>query len=159
MGTSICVKGPRPATGASARVDGLRQLGPPAREEALDPAAADVVGRRHDGPVELRGVALDVPPRAGQALLLAVEEDEADRAARGETEPPDLAGEIDHEGDVAAVVEGAGPQAPGVQMGADDDKLLRLRGALDLGDDVVAFVGPAGGEVQRHRQLQLGASP
>ncbi len=94
-------------------------------EAAGDTAAPDVVGRSHDMAIQFNGMSLRIPPRTVQTLHFAVEQSEADGAPRTDPQPFHLPGQVKDQGHVAAVVQGAGAQSPGVQMGADDHELFR----------------------------------
>src|SRR5262249_61875176 len=65
-------------------------------------------------------------------------------------------GALGSEARAAAVVGGALAEVPGVQVGAEDDELVRLLGAADLANRVVDGDG-AGDELVVDLQLDAGA--
>src|ERR1700722_5941210 len=78
-----------------------------------------------------------VGPGTEQTLFFAAEQNEADGAARAQTGGFQGPGGFDYQSDVAAVVESAGAQVPGVQMRAKNYALVRLFVAANFGDDVL----------------------
>ena len=101
----------------------------------------------------------DVRLRAVQPLLLAGEQDEADRPLaacvpqRGQD-----AGRLQHDAAAGAVVGRALAEVPRVEVGADDDELVRLLAAADLADGVVDR-DRAGDELVADLHLDRGAAP
>src|SRR5205823_2007455 len=67
----------------------------------------------------------------------AGEQAEADRAAWRRATTRKQAGAFEHDAGAGAVVGRPLAEVPGVEVSADDDKLVGFLGALDLADDVV----------------------
>ena len=47
-------------------------------------------------------------------------------------------GSLHGDDDAGSVVDGAGPEIPGIEMSGDDDDLFGMFGAFEVGNDVVA---------------------
>ena len=92
-----------------------------------------------------------------QPLLLAGEQDEPDRPLRLHAAPGDQPGRLQHDAAAGAVVRRALGQVPRVQVGADDDELVRLL-ARDLADRVVDR-DRAGDELVGDLDLDLASWP
>src|SRR4029077_13201591 len=104
--------------------------------KATSAAGAVVEGNFGANFVELGLMRFDVLPGAEHALLLAGPECEANGAARNEAGGFDRAGRFDDERRVAAVVQRAGAEFPGIQMRAQDHRLVGLFVAANLADDI-----------------------
>src|SRR5438045_6087590 len=84
-----------------------------------------------------------VGARTEQSLLFSGEKDETNGPARQYFGGFDGPKRIDDKGGIAAVVEGPGPEIPGIEMGADNHELVGLFCATEFGNDVGGFYGSA----------------
>src|SRR5207244_2902631 len=114
----------------------LRVRRQPAGADAADAARARVVDQRRRRARQLVLVNPGVLLGAVQALLLAGEEDEADRPLRPDRAPGDDAGRLEDDRAAGAVVRRAVAEVPRVEVGTDDDVLVGLLAAPDLADRV-----------------------
>ena len=103
---------------------------------AGDAADAGVEDHRAAVLVHFRAMRLHVGPRAEHALLFAAEQNEADGAARQQSAGFDGARGFDHQRGVAAVVQRAGAEFPGIQMRAENDDFVGLFVAANFADHI-----------------------
>ena len=87
-----------------------------------------------------------------------VNKNEADGAAGNRAGGFDYAGGVNHEGCVAAVVESAGAEFPGIEMSAEDYEFVRLFAAANFRDDVFGIDGAGNvvGELEMHADFLSG---
>ena len=104
------------------------------RPGASGPHVLDQDGRNA---VELRGVGLGVGQRPVTALLLTREEDESDRPPGPYADGLQRPGGLDDGHGAGPVVGGAGAEVPRIEVGTEDDQLVGLLPAHDLGDRIV----------------------
>jgi len=115
------------------------------------------IENHHAGdPVEVAAVCLHVGVRSHHALLFSGEKNEADGTTGFQAGSFDGAQGVDNEGGIAAIVESAGAEFPGIQVGGENDHFIRLLAALDFSNDVCGLDGPADfvrdGEIGRDGQ-------
>ena len=106
----------------------------------------DVVG-------QLVAIALPVIGAAAQAVFLVGEQDDADGAPGSEPQLFHEAQRFPAHDTPAAVVGGAGPDVPGVEVAADDDDLVGQLASADLSDQVEGVgVGKEPGSIRSRRR-------
>ncbi len=109
-----------------------------AERESDDAAGAAIEIHRGDDAIQLRAMRLHVAPGAELALFVATEQHEADRTPRAKPGEMNDACGFDHQCGVAAGVQRALAQIPGIQMRAQDDEFVGLFAPADLRNDVFA---------------------
>ena len=124
------------ASGLSISCRAVTNIAPPAEGESADAPDAGVENDDAANLVQLRAVRDDVLPGAEHALLFAAEEREANGAARHEAGGSDGARGFDHHRGVAAVVQRAGAEFPGIEMRAEDHRFVGFFVAANFADDV-----------------------
>ena len=106
--------------------------------------------------VEFVAMRARVSGRAEHALFFAGKQHEANRAARDGAGSVNHARRVNHHRGVAAVVERARAQFPGIEMRAEQDEFVRLFAPANFGDDIFRFyragdfVGHVEMNVHRH---------
>jgi len=84
--------------------------------------------------VQPRRVRQGVLPRAVHALLFATEEHEANRPPRQQSRGLEGARRFDHQRGIAAVVERAGAQVPGIEVRAEDNCFVGLLASTNFAE-------------------------
>src|SRR5208282_2573376 len=109
-----------------------------AAAEGIAGDAPDAHIKDHGGAVlvHFRAMRLHISPGALQALLFAAKQNEADGAAREQAAGLDGAGRFDDHRSVAAVVQRAGAEFPGIEMRTEDYDFVGLFVAADFADHV-----------------------
>src|SRR5690606_30731415 len=117
---------------------GVRQsLVGKARAEAPDTARAEIAFSADD--VVLVCVRASVSRAAVNAVLFGPGQQDADGAARALRQIADQTRGGGDDGDAGAVINGALPQIPRIQVRGEDDDLLRTLAATDLGEHVAGW--------------------
>src|SRR6266851_1116297 len=93
-----------------------------------------------------------VLPGTQQALLFAAEEDEANGAAWDKPRGFDGARGFNHQRGVAAVVQRARAQIPGIEMRAENHRFVGFFATANLANDVLLFDGPT--DLVRHGEAR-----
>src|ERR1017187_8992649 len=87
---------------------------------------------------KFRGVSLGIGLVSAAAIFLVHPGDDAQRAARADMQPLKQFGGRHGDDNPRAVVDGAATEVPGIEMTGDNDVLLGMLAALEVGDNVVA---------------------
>ena len=114
---------------------------------ALD--GGDVVGK-------FRGVSFGVGLVSAASIFLVHPGDDAQRAAWADMQALEQFGGGHGDDDTRAVVDGAAAEVPGIEVTGDNDDLLGMLAALEVGDDVVA--GDFGKALRSEREVHANAA-
>src|ERR1019366_7873560 len=133
-----CRRGAGGAQNPAQRLQGGDRGGRHLHREAEGVAGAGVALDGGDVVRKFRGVSLGIGLVSAAAIFLVHPGDDAQRAAGADMQALEQFGGRHGDDDARAVVDGAATDVPGIEMTGDNDDLLGMLAALEIGDDVVA---------------------
>src|SRR5215472_4305980 len=106
-------------------IDRAFQVGATAEGETGRPARTDIEDELRLHLIEPSAMVAHLSQRAPSSRFLAGVQHESQGASGAKLERTDLAGGVDHQCDVASVIQSTSAQLPAVEVGAEDDELVR----------------------------------